>query len=31
MLGWAPPGWTDDGLIHHPIFEEAYTLTGHMD
>ena len=20
MLGWAPPGWTDDRLIHHPIF-----------
>jgi hypothetical protein len=31
MLGWAPPGWTDDRLIHHPIFEEAYTLTGHLD
>ena len=31
MLGWAPPGWSDDRLIHHPVFEEAYTLTGHMD
>ena len=28
LLGWAPPGWSDNRLIHHPVFEEAYTLTG---
>ena len=31
ILGWAPPGWSDTRLIHHPVFEEAYTLTGYMD
>ncbi|HJL80900.1 MAG: DUF4437 domain-containing protein [Candidatus Thioglobus sp.] len=31
LLGWAPPGWSDNRLIHHPVFEEAYTLTGHME
>lgn len=31
MLCWAPPGWSDDRMIHHPVFEEAYTIDGHMD
>jgi hypothetical protein len=28
---WAPPGWSDDRMIHHPVFEEAYTLDGYME
>lgn len=31
MLCWAPPGWSDDRLVHHPVFEEAYTIDGHLD
>ncbi len=31
ILCWAPPGWGDDRLIHHPVFEEAYTISGNMD
>lgn len=31
MMCWAPPGWSDDRLVHHPVFEEAYALDGHMD
>jgi len=31
MLAWAPPGWGDDRLVHHPVFEEAYTIYGDMD
>ena len=23
MMCWAPPGWSDDRLVHHPVFEEA--------
>ena len=30
MLAWAPPGWSDNRLVHHPVFEEAYTLDGHL-
>jgi hypothetical protein len=29
-LIWAEPGWTDHRLAHHPVYEEAYTLDGHM-
>lgn len=31
MMCWAPPGWSDDRMVHHPVFEEAYTVDGHMD
>lgn len=31
LLCWAPPGWSDTRLMHHPVFEEAYTLDGAMD
>ena len=31
VLGWAPPGWGDDRMIHHPVFEEAYTIDGSME
>jgi len=31
ILAWAPPGWTDHKLAHHPCFEEAYCLRGEMD
>lgn len=31
MMCWAPPGWSDDRLVHHPVFEEAYTIDGHLD
>ncbi len=31
ILCWAPPGWSDNRLIHHPVFEEAYTIDGHME
>ena len=31
ILCWAPPGWSDNRLIHHPVFEEAYTISGHME
>ena len=27
---WAPPGWTDHRLAHHPCYEEAYTISGRM-
>ena len=30
MLAWAPPGWSDNRLVHHPVFEEAYTIDGHL-
>lgn len=30
MLAWAPPGWSDNRMVHHPVFEEAYTLDGHL-
>jgi hypothetical protein len=30
MLAWAPPGWSDDRMVHHPVFEEAYSLDGHL-
>lgn len=30
MLAWAPPGWSDDRLVHHPVFEESYSLDGHL-
>ena len=26
----APPGWADERLMHHPVFEEAYCLSGSM-
>ncbi|HEY0940229.1 MAG TPA: DUF4437 domain-containing protein [Steroidobacter sp.] len=31
MVAWAPPGWSDNRLVHHPVFEEAYCVDGHMD
>ena len=31
MMCWAPPGWSDDRMVHHPVFEEAYAIDGHMD
>ncbi|MSO96748.1 MAG: DUF4437 domain-containing protein [Rhodospirillaceae bacterium] len=31
LLCWAPPGWSDTRLMHHPVFEEAYTLDGTME
>ena len=31
MLCWAPPGWSDARMVHHPVFEEAYTIDGHLD
>lgn len=31
MVCWAPPGWSDSRLVHHPVFEEAYSLEGHLD
>ncbi|MEC9374831.1 MAG: DUF4437 domain-containing protein [Pseudomonadota bacterium] len=31
MLAWAPPGWSDNRLVHHPVFEEAYSLEGTLD
>ena len=30
ILAWAPPGWSDNRMVHHPVFEEAYCLDGHM-
>jgi hypothetical protein len=30
MLAWAPPGWSDNRLVHHPVFEEAYSLDGEL-
>lgn len=29
-LIWAKQGWTDHRLAHHPVYEEAYTLSGNM-
>ncbi|MBM4196261.1 MAG: DUF4437 domain-containing protein [Gammaproteobacteria bacterium] len=31
MICWAPPGWSDSRLVHHPVFEEAYSLEGRLD
>lgn len=31
LLCWAPPGWSDDRMVHHPVFEEAYSIDGHLD
>jgi hypothetical protein len=31
MVCWAPPGWSDSRMVHHPVFEEAYSLEGHLD
>lgn len=30
IVCWAPPGWSDNRMVHHPVFEEAYCLDGHM-
>jgi len=30
MLAWAPPGWSDNRMVHHPVFEEAYSLEGNL-
>lgn len=31
MMCWAPPGWSDSRMVHHPVFEEAYSIEGHLD
>ena len=31
MVAWAPPGWSDNRLVHHPVFEEGYSLEGDLD
>ncbi|MBP6513823.1 MAG: DUF4437 domain-containing protein [Steroidobacteraceae bacterium] len=31
IMCWAPPGWSDNRMVHHPVFEEAYCLDGAMD
>jgi hypothetical protein len=31
ILAWAPPGWSDNRMVHHPVFEEAYCLDGSME
>jgi hypothetical protein len=31
LLRRAPRGWSDTRLMHHPVFEEAYTLAGATD
>lgn len=31
MVAWAPPGWSDNRMVHHPVFEEAYSLEGDLD
>lgn len=30
IICWCPPGWSDNRMVHHPVFEEAYSLDGHM-
>ncbi len=30
MMAWAPPGWSDNRMVHHPVFEEAYSTDGHL-
>ncbi|MBK6599471.1 MAG: DUF4437 domain-containing protein [Proteobacteria bacterium] len=30
LLCWAPPGWSDDRMVHHPVFEESYCIDGDM-
>jgi hypothetical protein len=30
FLCHAPPGWADERLIHHPVFEESYCIGGSM-
>ena len=31
LLCWAPPGWSDNRMVHHPVFEEAYVVDGRLD
>jgi hypothetical protein len=31
LLCWAPPGWSDNRMVHHPVFEEAYVIDGRLD
>jgi len=31
VVSWAPPGWSDNRMVHHPVFEEAYCLDGTME
>ena len=31
MLCWAPPGWSDARMVHHTVFEEAYSIEGLLD
>jgi quercetin dioxygenase-like cupin family protein len=31
LVAWSPPGWSDNRMVHHPVFEEAYCLDGNMD
>jgi hypothetical protein len=30
MMAWAPPGWSDNRMVHHPVFEEAYSTDGQL-
>ncbi|MEC7804657.1 MAG: DUF4437 domain-containing protein [Pseudomonadota bacterium] len=31
MVCWCPPGWSDNRMVHHPVFEEAYSIAGRLD
>ncbi len=31
MVAWAPPGWSDNRMVHHPVFEEGYSLEGDLE
>jgi hypothetical protein len=31
MVCWCPPGWSDNRMVHHPVFEEAYSTAGRLD
>jgi hypothetical protein len=30
MLAWAPPGWSDNRMVHPPVLEESYSLDGQL-
>lgn len=31
LLCWAPPGWSDNRMVHHPVFEEGFVIDGSLD
>ena len=31
LIVWAPIGWADHRLEHHPVFEEAFTIRGALE